>query len=290
MINPYCPPDIELKKFIAKKKYFVKSLKDNSHFYSIEDRRTSLYFTKIILNKVNQLGYKKGININILNVCGGSGFEAFHLKKIFPESKITIIDISQHEIMEAKKKLYKSSNIKFVVGDFLTYKTLEKYDLIIGNSFLHHFPNVPKSLQKIYNLLSNKGFFINLHEPSEKADFVESIGQHKFMDYVFFLKRIIFLQKNNVRKYDKPLTDLWLFNQAELYSLLEKTGFSNVVVKKTGFFRTVVEHVVMVSQKNVVSKFIEKLLLGLYKIDDYILNKMGFQLFNSYFFIASKND
>lgn len=72
-------------------------------------------------------------NLNILDLCTGSGFIAIALKSLFESSNITASDISQEALnLAIKSAEYNNKEIKFIKSDFL--KNIdEKFDVIISN-------------------------------------------------------------------------------------------------------------------------------------------------------------
>ena len=285
MINPYGLSNLESKKrYVAKTKYQNQCIFNNSILNSAEEKRLDPYYTEIIRKKLLQIKYIHKTNIKILDICGGSGFLTYHIYKIFgKENKYYLIDISKNEVNRAK--LILGNKVKFQIDNFLSYISKTKYDLIIGNSFLHHFPDVPFAINKIYSLLNNQGYFIDLHEPSEKAAFVESIGRDNIMAYMIEIARILKIKK---RRQGSVGTDFWMFNYNDLKNLLEESKFKEIVIYKSGFFRTILETLFKPAHRKNINPLIRNLLNISYKIDSIILNNLKFPLFNSYFFIAKK--
>ena len=78
-------------------------------------------------------------------------------------------DISKKEVSFAKKLLKEKESkvtIKWIIENLNEIKLDKQFDIIIGNSFLHHMPNVPEALKNIYKMLKPGGSFITLHEPT----------------------------------------------------------------------------------------------------------------------------
>lgn len=281
MINPWCPPDLESKKkYVARVKYVKTYKKNNSIFKSDEEKKLDRYYTEIIEKKLSQLKYKHILNIKILDICAGYGFTTYHISKIFGrKNKYYLIDINKNEVKNARALL--RSGIKFRTGDFLSYVFNTKFDLIIGNSFLHHFSNVPYAINKIYRLLNNNGYFIDLHEPSEKAAFIESVARDNIVETAKLLK---------IRRRGQEAVgcDLWMFNHNDLKNLLEKAGFKKIKIYKSGFLRTIFETLFKYSSRKKINPAIRTFLNIFYKIDSKILNNFEFSFFSSYFFTAQK--
>ena len=70
---------------------------------------------------------------------------------------VTAIDISDTAIQEAKER-YPNSTAKFVVCDFNTYVSEEKYDLIYDRGCFHNNPEYRwEYMRKAFNLLNDNG-------------------------------------------------------------------------------------------------------------------------------------
>jgi SAM-dependent methyltransferase len=101
----------------------------------------------------------------------------------------------------------------------------QTFDVIIGNSFLHHFHNVPHVLARFAALLRPGGCFISLHEPTPMATVVEGA---KLLAYPLAVVAPAFV--NNVararhRGAPSP-TDIWLFEPRKLRNAAIAAGFS----------------------------------------------------------------
>lgn len=283
MINPWCPSDLEAKdKYVVRTKYLKTCQINNSTFDSGQEKKLDQHYAETIKRKLSQLGYEHPKNLKILDICGGSGFLKYHMHKIFAGgNNYHLIDINRNEIRHAKTLL--GNTVKFHCGNFLSYTFKTKYDLIIGNSFLHHFTNVPYAIKKIFRLLNPRGVFIDLHEPSEKAAFVESIGRDSLAETIRLLK---------VKKHRRGAVgqDLWIFNDRDLKKILKQAGFKKIRIYKTGFLRTILETLTKHANKKYHNRVIETFLNLFYTTDSFILNNPEFPLFSSYFFLAFKNN
>ena len=120
------------------------------------------------------------------------------------------------------------ANINWEVNNVHTLEESTKYDIIIGNSFLHHFYDVPSALSKIYNLLEEGGIFISLHEPSIRALPIESGKILAYFLSIFKPKFINDLFSKRRKKDVENLSDIWLFESRKLKEVSYKAGFNLV--------------------------------------------------------------
>jgi len=139
MLNPGFSRQFESSEYILNKEMVDKVVKENSNFDTEETRFEDVY-TFEIWKKLNGFGIRPEDlnNLEVLDICAGSGFLSYHLLKKSNPKKITLLDISQREIDHAKKILsnkYPEATTEYEVADFLNVNYQAQYDLIIGNSF-----------------------------------------------------------------------------------------------------------------------------------------------------------
>ena len=241
MLNPSLPENLydEIKSpYVLPYDLIKQNISDNEGFNSGEENRVQKIYGQEIWTKLERAGItkKKIKKSKVLEICAGNGFLTYHIIKSCKPEYFSVNDISSEEIKNAKLLLLKSNlkaNINWKVNDFHTLEESTKYDIIIGNSFLHHFYDVPGALSKICNLLEEGGIFISLHEPSIRALPIESgkilayflsIFKPKFVNHLFSNRR-----KNNRREKDfLKLTDIWMFESRKLKEVAYKAGFNLV--------------------------------------------------------------
>jgi len=151
----------------------------NVSLKTVPEVRLQEVFTGEIWKKLDSLGLRQfdWQNSKVLDVACGGGFLSYHLLKRAHAAELTLNDISPTAIEEAKKLLGTADKTKmnFYLGDILN-STLppESFDMIIGNSFMHHFYDVPKAVREFQRLLKPGGIFVTLHEPTPAAVAYES--------------------------------------------------------------------------------------------------------------------
>ncbi len=112
----------------------------------------------------------------VLEVCAGTGFLTYHLLQRCQPKHLTVNDISAIELSAARELIaiaHPNAVIDWVLGDMHTLDFGRRFDVIIGNSFLHHFHDVPKVLARFADMLNPGGIFISLHEPTPMSTVVE---------------------------------------------------------------------------------------------------------------------
>jgi 2-polyprenyl-3-methyl-5-hydroxy-6-metoxy-1,4-benzoquinol methylase len=105
----------------------------------------------------------------ILDAGAGNGNYAFYLRKIFPQAKITAIDISKTKIANVSNivNLLNLKNIIFDQKTLTNIKEKQKYDLVICIDVLEHIKNDNLAIKNISNCLKPGGTLI-LHVPKDR--------------------------------------------------------------------------------------------------------------------------
>lgn len=283
MLNPTFPKDMcrfDMSKYVAPQQISNMIVEGNSSISDGVEFRTDEIFGWEIWKKLNRLGIKKE-NIygkKILEVCGGGGFLTYHLLGKEIKINLTVNDISKAEIIQSRKlinKYYPSISIEYIEGDIHKLEFENKFDLIIGNSFLHHFYNVPQVLAKFNDLLNTDGKFITLHEPTPMATIVES-GKYFFYPIAVLFPN--FLNELIRKKYKGPIsnTDLWLFKPKEIISIAYDAGYQKVEVQPWHLFRSLnsAKFKIHLSENKKNLSLIEKKILQISIYMDSLLNKI----------------
>ncbi len=123
--------------------------------------------------------------------CGNSHEADYLLSQGF--TNITVIDIAPTLVEKLQEKFKNNSNIKIVLGDFFEHRG--EYDLILEQTFFCALPPTmrEKYVQKMYNLLSEKGILAGLlfNKTFESGPpFGGSLNEYEnlFKKYFMFLK------------------------------------------------------------------------------------------------------
>lgn len=109
----------------------------------------------ILQNLVENSRYNRILDIGI-----GTGYLAFPLAEIFPNSSVCGIDIAETIVMKnnAIVKEKGISNLAFEVFDGLKYPFPdESFDLIVTRYAFHHFPNAADAIRQMNRILVKGG-------------------------------------------------------------------------------------------------------------------------------------
>jgi release factor glutamine methyltransferase len=83
---------------------------------------------------ISDYNYDKQKEVSILDIGTGSGCIPITLKKHLPKAEVATLDVSANAIAVAKENAEQIDvKIKFIEADILTFKSEEKFDIIVSN-------------------------------------------------------------------------------------------------------------------------------------------------------------
>jgi len=148
-------------------------------------------FIDVHLKRYNlAVPYAKGKKV--LDIASGTGYGS-QMLSFAGASSVLGVDLSSDAIEYAQKN-YQASNVKFICANAEEFEYPEKFDVITSFETIEHLPNPVRFLENLQRHLVPQGHLI-LSVP---------LGE--------------------TRHYDPY--HLHIFNQEQIFSLLEKTGFS----------------------------------------------------------------
>lgn len=247
MLNPSFPKSACVTvttPYVAPESIVNRTIHGNESFDTGAETRLQPAFGEELWLKLGRAGFAPSVlnELSVLEVCAGSGFLTFHLLSKCRPKSLTVNDISASEMASSQllmKSHYPAANIEWVLGDMHTVDFARKFDVIIGNSFIHHFYNVPQVLARFQELLNPGGVFITLHEPTPMSTVVESAKILAWPLAVCAPKLV-----NNIArlryKGNPSATDLWMFEPAKLRKAALQSGFKSVDFHAWGLLRPIV--------------------------------------------------
>lgn len=202
----------------------------NRDFDTGPEYRIQEMYTSEIWSKLERLGLHASdlSDLDVLEVCGGTGFLTYHLLKRASPRSLMVNEISINEINEAKNcvdQLGYRKKIVWNAGDL--YDLEGRFDLVIGNSFLHHFADVPRALAHIANLTKPGGTFITVHEPTPMSTVVESAKLFAVPLMAAFPALFTDLIRLRHKTGVSP-TDIWMFEKKKIADVAIASGFTEL--------------------------------------------------------------
>lgn len=209
-------------QYITNKQEFM-----NLEFYVDENVLIPRPDTEILVEEVINIAKQEKENIQILDICTGSGAIGISIKKNIKNAHITMSDISNKALDIAKlnsTKHIKSNQIEFVQSNMFENIT-KKYDIIVSNP-----PYIKNNLIQTLSANVQKEPFIALAGGEDGLDFYKILADeaYKFLNNEGYLcMEIGYDQKEKVISILKETQ-----KYKEVYSKQDLSGNDRIIVAK----------------------------------------------------------
>jgi ubiquinone/menaquinone biosynthesis C-methylase UbiE len=233
----------QLSRYVLSTELSERAFAENASLCNGAELRLQAVYAEELWKKVRSLGLANldWGKLDVLDICCGSGFLSFHLlSRIYPAS-LTLLDASRSELEEAEvllTKHYPEMKPMYVKAD-LTKSGLASgsFDLIIGNSFLHHLCDMPGAVSEFRRLLKPGGVFVTLHEPTPAAIAYES-GRWDLVAQ-FFAEGPGYIENLRQERAADICggVDVWLLEHQTIRDVFEDEGFEHVMAEGWHIFR-----------------------------------------------------
>lgn len=99
----------------------------------------------------------------ILDLGAGTGLFSSMVYQKYPNSQITLVDLSEKMLEEARERFHQLDNVQYVVGDYSNLTFSQSYDIVISSLSIHHLTHTAKRqlFSTVYQLLDDGGIFVN---------------------------------------------------------------------------------------------------------------------------------
>lgn len=175
------------------------------------DRRTVENSYSSLLNLLKE-------GMSVLDVgCGSGSITAGVAERVGANGRVVGIDFSEHLIAQAQKNHEHLTNLSFEVADINSYRTEEKFDLVIAARTLQWVNNPKEVVEQMLNLVKHGGMISILDYNHTKIDWTPLPPQSMLDFYEAFL---------NWRKdagYDNAIAD-------NLSGIYQQLGLQSIVI------------------------------------------------------------
>ena len=254
MLNPNFPPEVltadaeSVRNYVLPERPAARAQVANRSFDSGErEYRLDPVYTSELWQKIGDLGLERSRweRLDVLDVCSGAGFLSYHLLRRCEPRSLTCLDISHHEVAAARALLdprEQRTRIEFRVDDVLNLDPKDgQFDVVIGNSFLHHFPDVGRALERLCQVLRPGGVFAPLHEPTPTAIALESRNPMRWIQLARSGEKLVDQLRQEAASVGSSAgADVWLFEKDDLQDLCLRAGFRSVGVVRSHLLRPLV--------------------------------------------------
>ena len=113
----------------------------------------------------------------VLDIGAGTGLFSAYIKEKFSKAKITLIDISENMLEQARTRFKEDNNIDYILADYSEHKFGNTFDIVVSSLSIHHLTDEEKKklFDNIYSLLNPDGIFINADQVLGHTPFLDSL-------------------------------------------------------------------------------------------------------------------
>jgi len=230
--------------YVAPPEIANRTLEGNEVFDTGSEHRLQAVFGDEVWLKLARAGLTPDVfsNADVLEVCAGTGFLTYHLLQRSRLKHLTENDISAIELASAREFIaqsYPDTFVDWVLGDMHTVNFGRQFDVIIGNSYIHHFHDVPKVLARFASMLNRGGVFISLHEPTPMSTVVEGAKVTVWPLAAMAPGLVNDIARARYKGQPSP-TDLWMFEADKIKQVALQAGFAKAETTPWGLMRPIV--------------------------------------------------
>ncbi|WP_025679767.1 class I SAM-dependent methyltransferase [Paenibacillus massiliensis] len=123
---------------------------------------------------------------NILDLGAGTGlFSSMALQK-YPNSQITLVDLSEKMLEGARERFHQLDNIHYVVGDYSNLTFSQSYDIVISSLSIHHLTHTAKRqlFSTVYQLLNDGGIFVNADQVAGNSSQTDDFFKRRWLEHI----------------------------------------------------------------------------------------------------------
>jgi len=149
------------------------------------------YYHEMIDSLIASLPFNTINSIKVLDLGCGTGNVSLAVKKRFPNSRITCVDLAENMIEMAQLKLSEYDDIQYQVADFSEMVFDYEYDAVVSSLAMHHLrtdEDKKKLYIKIYDALQDGGVFYNADWILGPNNYLNNVYLEKWKE--FMLKRV----------------------------------------------------------------------------------------------------
>jgi len=116
---------------------------------------------------IERLPFDVAAELEFVDLGAGTGLVTSMLLERFPNSRVTLVDVSENMLEQARIRLESySDRLSWVVSDFERVEFVSSYDAVVSSLAIHHLNAAGKRVlyEKVFGSLKPGGWFLNADE------------------------------------------------------------------------------------------------------------------------------
>lgn len=122
----------------------------------------------------------------ILDLGAGTGLFSSMVLLKYPEARLTLMDMSDKMLEEARQRFKDADNVQYISGDYSSYPFTQTYDIVISSLSIHHLAHADKKklFKTIHQLLNEGGIFINADQVKGHTDQADVYYRQRWLESI----------------------------------------------------------------------------------------------------------
>ena len=151
-----------------------------------EQRKKLIPCFEDLYNIATTLAASEKDTLSVLDLGAGTGLMSSFILQKHPNSKLTLIDLSEGMLDIAKARFSDNTSIEFVLSDYTQFEYTKKYDLVISSLSIHHLTDSEKKelYQKLYSIMTPDSIFINVDQVLGNTTYLEDLYKSDWRTYI----------------------------------------------------------------------------------------------------------
>ncbi|MEF3303059.1 class I SAM-dependent methyltransferase [Paenibacillus sp. GYB003] len=111
----------------------------------------------------------------IADLGAGTGLFAGMVKRKYPDARITLIDVSDNMIAEARARFGDDPLVDCIVADYTKHEFAGPYDIVLSSLSIHHLTHRDKRelFHAVHRMLTDGGVFVNADQAAGASPFFD---------------------------------------------------------------------------------------------------------------------
>lgn len=150
-------------------------------------RRLIPYYEQMLDALVAALPFERDQAISVIDLGCGTGTIAKRIKNVYPQAKITCVDIAEQMLRIAKTRLGEGKDMRYQIANFEEYEFDSVYDVAVSSLALHHLisdDDKIKFYKRIYFCLNQGGVFYNADNILGSSPYLQGLYIKRWQDYM----------------------------------------------------------------------------------------------------------
>lgn len=144
-------------------------------------------YSQMVDALVSAFPFEHSAPVRAIDLGCGTGTVTARVLQIFPNARVTCLDLSENMIAMAKARLASYPQVGYVVSDFSRFEFNREFDAVMSSLALHHLEtNDEKKLfyRRIYEGLATGGVFYNADVVLGSSEFLQEVYMERWRDFM----------------------------------------------------------------------------------------------------------